>query len=97
MGTVVDLLRRIVGTGLGVMGAVTLGAAIWPAVAGLVSGLLLTVLCAGSGVVAALGGRWVRAELAWRRELRAMGPVSAEQAVAPEPVVPTLAELRHSA
>jgi hypothetical protein len=56
-GTAVDLLRRIVGTGLGVMGAVTLGAAMWPAVASLVSGLLLSVLCAGGGVPAALGMR----------------------------------------
>lgn len=97
MGTAVQLMRRIVGTGLGVMGAVTLGTAIWPAVASLVTGLLITALCAGGAVLATLSGRRVRTELAWRRELRAMGPVSAEQAVAPEPVVPTLAELRHSA
>jgi hypothetical protein len=93
----VQLMKRIVGAGLGLMGAVTLGAAIWPAVAGLVTGLLITALCAGGAALATLGGRWVRAELAWRRELRAMGPVSAEQAVAPGPVLPTLAELRHSA
>lgn len=88
-------MKRIVGAGLGLMGAVTLGAAIWPSVAGLVTGLLITALCAGGAVLATLGGRWVRTKLAGRRGLRAMGP--AEQAVAPEPVVPTLAELRHSA
>lgn len=90
-------MKRTVGAGLGLMAAATLGAAIWPTVAALVTALLVTVLCACGAVMATLGGRWARAELAWRRELRALGPVSAEQAVAPEPVVPTLAELRHSA
>lgn len=91
-----QLMKRIVGAGLATMGAVALTTAIWPAVAGLVSGLLLTVLCAGLAVLAVLGGRWVRAELAWRRELRTMPPIAAapyEDAVGG----PTLAGLRESA
>lgn len=65
-----QLIRRIVGSGLGTMGAVALAAAIWPAVAGVVTGLLVTALCAAAGVLAVLGGRRVRAGLAWRREPR---------------------------
>jgi hypothetical protein len=68
-------VRRLVLTGLRVMGTVALSTAIWPAVAGLVTGLLVTVLCAAAGVLAVLGGRRVRTELVWRRELRTMAPL----------------------
>ncbi len=91
-----QLMKRIVATGLGTMGAVALAAAIWPAVAGLVSGLLVTVLCAGGGTLVVLGERRVRVELAWRGELRAMPPLDAStygDAVGG----PTLAQLRESA
>lgn len=71
----VRAVRRLVLTGLGVMGAVALAAAMWPAVAGLVTGLLIGVLCAAAGVAAVVGGRRVRAELVWRRELRTMPPL----------------------
>ena len=43
------------------------------------------------------GVRRVRAELAWRRELRTMPPVDAATVRAAAPVAPTLAELRDSA
>ena len=66
------LVKRTVGAGLGTMGAVGLVTAIWPAVAALVTGLLVTVLCVSAGALAVLGGRRVRAELAWRRELPTM-------------------------
>jgi hypothetical protein len=92
----VRAVRRLVFTGLGVMAAVALAAAIWPAVAGLVTGLLVTVLCAAAGVLAVLGGRRVRAELVWRRELRTMPPLDGstyEDAAAR----PTPAGLRESA
>jgi Flp pilus assembly protein protease CpaA len=92
----VQLMKRTVGAGLGTMGAVALAAAIWPAVAGLVAGLLVTALCAGTGTLAVLGGRRVRAQLAWRRELRSMPPLDVStygDAVAD----PTLAQLRESA
>ena len=92
-----ESIRWMVLSGLGAMGAVALASAIWPNVAAVVSGLFVTVLLVMSAVPVALTGRWMRGELVWRRELRAMGPVSAEQAIAPEPVAPTLAELRESA
>jgi hypothetical protein len=87
-------MKRIVGAGLGAMGVVALASAVWPAVAGLVSGLLVAVLCAGGGTLAVLGGRRVRAELVWRRELRTLPlPSTYGDATA----APTLAELRESA
>jgi hypothetical protein len=73
----VHLVKRIVGAGLGTMGAAALVTAIWPAVAGLVTGLLVAVLCASGGTLVVLGGRRVRAELAGRRELRTMPPFDA--------------------
>lgn len=66
------LIRRIVGWGLATMGAVALAAAIWPAVAGVVTGLLVTVLCAAAAVLAVLGGRRARVGLAGRRGVRAI-------------------------
>ena len=89
-------MKRIVGAGLGMMGAVALATAIWPAVAGLVTGLLVTVLCVGAGTLAVLGGRRVRAELAWRRELRTMPPLDAAT-YGDVAGGPTLAQLRESA
>jgi len=91
-----NTVRRVVPIGLTTMGVVALATAIWPAVAGLVSGLLVTVLCAGGGTLVVLGGRRVRVELAWRGELRAMPPLDAStygDAVGG----PTLAQLRESA
>lgn len=89
-------IRRMALAGLAVMAAVAVATAIWPAVAGLVFGLLVMVLSAGTAVPVVLVVRWVRRELAWRRELRTMPPVNAATYVA-APVVPTLAPLRESA
>ena len=69
-----QLIRWILGCGLGTMGAVAVAAAVWPGVAGFVTGLLLTVVCAAGGVLAALGGRAVRAELERRGQLRTAAP-----------------------
>ena len=91
-----QLMKRIVGAGLGTMGAVALAAAIWPAVAGLVTGLLVTVLCAGGGALAVFGGRRVRAELAWRRELRTT-PLLDAAPYGDATAGPTPARLRESA
>lgn len=90
------LIKPVMGTGLAGMAVVAVAAAVWPAVAGLVSGLLVAVLGTGAGTLAVLGTRWVRGELAWRRELRAMPPVDAVSYEA-TPVTPSLAELRESA
>jgi len=90
------LIKRLALAGLAVMAAVALGTAIWPAVAGVVFALLVTVLSAGIVVPAALAARWARGELAWRRELRTLPPVglAMQDAVA---LAPTLAGLRESA
>jgi hypothetical protein len=90
----VQLVKRIVGAGMGMMAAVGLVAAIWPPLADLVTGLLVTIVCTGLAVLAVLGGRWARAELAWRRQLRTMPPIdTAPYAVPP----PGLAQLQESA
>jgi hypothetical protein len=73
----VHLMKRIAGAGLSAMGVVALAAAIWPTVASLVTGLLVTVLCAGGSTLVVLGGRRLGKELAWRRELRSMPPLDA--------------------
>ncbi len=91
-----QLMKRIVGAGMGTMGAVGLVTAIWPAVAGLVTGLLVVVLCAGTGTLAVVGGRRVRAELACRRELRTMPPLDTAP-YGDATAGPTLAQLRESA
>jgi hypothetical protein len=78
------------------MAVIALTTAIWPAVAVLVSGLLVTVLGAGASGLLVLGTRWVRGELAWRRELRTLPPVDAAPYGAAAPT-PTFAELRESA
>jgi hypothetical protein len=82
--------------GLAVMGATALCSAIWPAMAAVVTAVFVSLLVAAVTVPAALGVRRVRAELAWRRELRAMRAVGVV-ADAAAPVVPTLVELRDSA
>lgn len=93
-----QLMKLTTATGLGTMGAVALATAIWPALAGVVSGLLVTVLCAGAATLAVLGGRRVRGELAWRRELRAMPVCDTAWAYRPPAAAaPTLHELRESA
>ena len=89
-------IYRMVLTGLAAMGAVALCSAIWPAMAAIVTAVFVSLLVTVMTVPAALGVRRVRAELAWRRELRAM-PAVAAAADAAAPVVPTLAELRDSA
>ena len=87
------LISRMTLAGLAVMGATALCSAIWPAMAAVVADVFVSLLVTVMTVPAALGVRRVRAELAWRRELRAVGVV----ADAAAPVVPTLAELRDSA
>jgi hypothetical protein len=89
----VQLMKRIVGAGLGTMGAVALTTAIWPTVASLMTGLLVTVLCASVGTLVVLGARRLRGELMWRHELLTMPPVDA----ATDGAAPTLTELRESA
>ena len=90
-----QLMKRIVWAGLGTMGAVATAAAIWPAIAGVVAGLLVTVLCASGGLLVVLGGRRVRGELAWRRELRTMPPPDAA-AYGDAAGSPTLVQLQES-
>ena len=90
------LISRITLAGLAVMGATALCSAIWPAMAAVVADVFVSLLVTVVTVPAALGVRRVRAELAWRRELRTMPPVDAA-ADAAAPVVPTLAQLRESA
>jgi len=89
-------IRRMVLGGLAVMAAVALFSAIWPGVASFVAVLFAVLLVVVISVPAALGVRWVRGELAWRRELPTMPPVglAMQDAVA---LAPTLAELRESA
>ena len=89
-------IYRMVLTGLAAMGAVALCSVIWPAMAAVVADVFVSLLVAAATVPAALGVRRVRAELAWRRELRTMRAVAAA-ADAAAPVVPTLVELRDSA
>jgi len=90
------LIKRMTLAGLAVMAGVAVTTAIWPVVAGMVFALLVTVLCAATAAPTVLGVRWVRGELAWRRELPTMPPVglAMQNAVA---LAPTLAELRESA
>jgi Flp pilus assembly protein protease CpaA len=64
----VQRIRRILGWGLGLMGAVAVAAAIWPALAGVVTVLLVTVLCAGAATLVALCGRRVHTTRTRRRE-----------------------------
>jgi hypothetical protein len=97
----VQLMKRIAGSGLGMMGAVALAAAIWPAVASLVTGLLVTLLCVGTGTLVMLGGRRLHLELAGRREWRTMPPLDAatygDVAYGDVAGSPTLAQLQESA
>lgn len=92
------LMKRVTLTGLAVMATMALVTAIWPSVAGLVTGLLVAVLSAGTGTLVVLATRWVRGELAWRRELLTLPPVDAASygAGAPAPAL-AFVELRESA
>jgi hypothetical protein len=90
------LISRMMIAGLAVMGATALCSAIWPAMAAVVADVFVSLLVAAVTVPAAHGVRRIRAELAWRRELRTLRAVGVV-ADAAAPVVPTLAELRDSA
>lgn len=91
-----ELIRRMALAGLAAMGGVALATAIWPDVAATVFGLLVAALSVVTAVLATLAVRWVRGELAWRGELRAMPPADAA-AYGVAPLAPSLAELRQSA
>jgi hypothetical protein len=87
-------IYRMVLTGLATMGAVALCSAIWPTVAGVAADVFVSLLVMAVSVLAALGVRRIRSELAWRRELRTMPAVGAGvDTMAPV----ALAELRDSA
>ena len=88
-------IYRMVLAGLTAMSVVALCSAIWPAVAMVITGVFVFLRVVVVAVPTGLGVRWVRREVAWRRDLRAMpaGDLIAD-AAAP---VPTLAELRESA
>lgn len=89
-------MRNVFLAGLGTMAGVALTTAIWPSVASVVLGVLVVQLSAVLAVLVSLVARRVRAEVAWRRELRTMPQVDAS-AYGEEPAVPSLAELRQSA
>jgi hypothetical protein len=91
-----QLMKWIVGAGLGTTCAVAVATAtaICPAEAGPVTGLLVTVWWAGIATVVVLGGRRVRGELAWRRELRRMPALDTAPCAVP---APGPAQLRKSA
>ena len=89
-------MHRLLLTGLAAMGAIAVCSAIWPTLAAVVADVFVALLVTVVTVPAVLGVRRVRAELAWRRELRTMPAVGAA-ADAAAPDVPTLAELRDSA
>ena len=91
-----SVIRKLVLGGFVMMAAVALATAIWPSVAVVVTAVLATVITFAVCAPAALGVRWARKELAWRRELRAMPPVVGGTGM-PAPVASTLAELRESA
>lgn len=89
-------IRRTLGSGLVTMATVALMTAIWPGVASVVLGLLITVLSIGAAAPIVLVIRWVRGELVWRRELRSMPPVDAAR-YGPASMAPALGGLRKSA
>lgn len=86
-------VRRVVLTGLTTMGVVALLSAIWPGVAGVVVAVFAAVLTLAVLTPTVLGVRWLRAELAERREL--LGPVPVAAGVYGP--APAFAELRKSA
>jgi hypothetical protein len=90
------LIRRVTLMGLVVMGAAALCSVIWPVLAAVVANLFVTLLVGTVAVPAGLGVRWVRREVAWRHELRAMPPVPVV-AGAGSAAEPTLTELRKPA
>lgn len=91
-----NVIRKLVTGGLALMAVVALATAIWPSLATVIEAVFGVVLAAAVAVPGAFAVRWVRGELAWRRELPTMPPVglAAQDAVA---LAPTLAELRESA
>lgn len=89
-------VRRIVLTGLTTMGVVALLSAIWPDVAAVVAAVFATVLTLAVLTPTVLGVRWLRAELAERRELLGPAPVGIAMYGAAASA-PTFAELRESA
>lgn len=90
------LIKRLSLSGLALMGAVAVCSAVWPAVAVVVADVFVSLLVMAAAVPAVLGGWRVRREVARQRELQALSVVHIA-GLAPEPVVPTLAELRDSA
>lgn len=90
-------IGRMVLGGLTVMGVVALATLIWPHVAAVVFGVLVTALSAVGAVPVAAAARWVRGELASRRELRTMPALDVPAFYGPPVAAPTLHELRESA
>lgn len=91
------LIGRMSLGGLAVMGAVALGTVIWPHIAAVVFGVLVTALSAVGAVPVGLAARWARGELACQRELRTMPALDVPAFYGPHAAVPTLHELRESA
>jgi hypothetical protein len=95
-GFAVTYMCRVFVGGLYVMGAVALGAAIWSPVATAAAVAFVgSAVLVGCGALAA-AARWVRGELAWRRELRETS-VPATRVGVPAVAVPALSQLRRSA
>jgi HAMP domain-containing protein len=93
----VRFIGRMVLGGLAVMGVVALATLIWPHVAAVVFSVLVTALSAVGAVPVTAAARWVRGQLAGRRELRTMPALHVPAPYAPPVAVPTLHELRESA
>lgn len=91
------VIGRMLVMGLAAMGAVALGAAIWPQIAAVVFGVLVGLLSVVFAVPVGVATRWVRRELACRRELGTMSVPHSTSGYGPAAVVPTLAELREPA
>lgn len=89
------MLRSLLIAGMTAMAAAVIATAMFPVVGLVVTGVLWWTLAAMTAAPAILGGRWLRTELRWRREVRALS--RSEAAVPLESVVPSLVELRESA
>ena len=68
----VRVVRRLVLIGLGVMGTIGLAATIWPAVAGVVTDVLVVVLAATAAGGMGIGVRRIRVEPVRRRKAVAL-------------------------
>lgn len=90
-------MRRVLLAGLAAMGGVAFATLIWPHVAAVVFGVLVTALSAIAAVPVAAAVRWVRGELVSRRELRTMPALDVPAFPAPAAATPSLHELRMSA